>query len=141
MADQDGLVQVGSETLLEESMAQDNTRQEDLSLRSDPEVALGAAVAVHGHPLHQIFPTEDRTIPVGSTPDRSGSAPPRPLDMSQMVEIISQALRGDMQTLRVQMQSMGINMENRMAVNMQMLNEGQEEMKAGLVKVQAKCKP
>ena len=141
MADQDGLVQVGSETLLEESMAQDNTRQEDLSLRSDPEVALGAAAAVHEHPQHQISPTEDRTIPVGSAPDHGGSALPRPLDMSQMVEMISQALRGDMQTLRGEMQSMGINRENRMDMNMQMLKEGQEEMKAVLVKVQAKCRP
>ena len=32
-------------------------------------------------------------------------------------------------------QSMGINMENRMDVNMQMLKAGQEEMKAELVKV------
>ena len=33
MADQDELVQVGSELMLEESVAQDNTGQEDLSLR------------------------------------------------------------------------------------------------------------
>ena len=32
MVDQDGLVQVGSELMFGESMAQDNTMQEDVSL-------------------------------------------------------------------------------------------------------------
>ena len=84
MADQDELVQVGSEIMLEESMAQDNTCEEDLSLQPNPEVTLGetATATMLGHPLHQIFPSEDLVIPVGAVPDRGGSAPPRPFDMS-----------------------------------------------------------
>ena len=73
------------------------------------------------YPLHQISPTENLTIPVGSAPDRGGSAPPRPLHMSQLVEILTQmkgdlqnqmdwntqAMKGDIQTLRGEMQNVG----------------------------------
>jgi len=128
MVDQDGLVQVGSELMLGESMAQDNTMQEDLSLRSDPEVALGVAAAVHEHPLHQISPVQDKAIPVGSTPDRGGSAPP--FDMSQMMEMIKQimdgntAQRSDMQRMDANMKEMKGEMQN-MGISLQ------AKMKAG----------
>ena len=59
MADQDELVQVGSETLLEESVAQDNTCEGDLSLQPNPEVALGATATMPELPLHQISSMED----------------------------------------------------------------------------------
>ena len=52
MADQDELVQVGSEVILEESVAQDNTCEEDLSLQPNPEVALGATATMPEFPLH-----------------------------------------------------------------------------------------
>ena len=89
MADQDGLVQVGLELILEEPMAQDDTLQEDPPLQSNPEVTLGAAAAVHEHPQHQISLPEDRTIPNGSAPDRGGWAPPAPIDLSQLLEILA----------------------------------------------------
>jgi len=76
---------VGLEFVLEEPMAQDDTVQEDLSLRSDPGVALGAAV--HEFPPYQIPPMEDRIIAVGSAADCGGSASQKPFDERQLVEI------------------------------------------------------
>ena len=88
MADQDELVQVGSDIMLKESVAQDNTCEEDLSLQPNPEVALGASATIPEDPLHQISPTENLASPVGSTPDHGGSASPKPFDMGQMVEML-----------------------------------------------------
>jgi len=152
MADQDGLVQVGFELVLKESVAQDNTGQVDLSLQPNPEVTLGVAAVVHEHPLHQISPMQDKAIPVGSAPDRGGSAPP--FDLSQLVEILTnmqnqqrndmqsmesqmdanaQAMKKDLQDLQTQMkgdmQNMGISLQAQMKA-------GQEEMKAELGKAE-----
>ena len=76
MADQDGLVQVGSELTLEELVAQ------------------------------------DITIPVGSAPDRGGSAllSAPPFDMSQMMEMLINKMDANLQ-----------RMEKRMDVNTQVL--------------------
>ena len=135
MADQDGLVQVGSELTLEEPMAQDNTGQVDLSLQPNPEVTLGAAAAVHEHPLHQISLPEDRTIPNGSAPDRGGSAPPAPIDLSQLVEILANMqnqLKGDLQSrMDANAQEMNENMQNmknEMNENMQTLRGDMQSM-------------
>ena len=149
MVDQDGLVQVGSELMLGESMAQDNTGQEDLFLRLNPEVALGAAAAVHEHPLHQISPMRDRAIPAGSEPDHGGSAPPRPLDMSQLVEIlanIQNQLKGDLQSrmdANAQhmknecewMQKMEERMGSRMDANVQEMNENMQALRGDMQNV------
>ena len=69
MVDQDELVQVGSEIMMEDSVAQDNSCEGVLSLQPYPEVTLGATATATmlGHPLHQISPMEDRAIPIGST--------------------------------------------------------------------------
>ena len=85
---------------------------------------------VHELPLHQIPPSEDRAIPAGSEPDHGGSAPPRPLDMSQLVEVL-----GNMQNMENRINGNMQNLGSRMDVNMQMLKAGQEEIKAELVKV------
>ena len=94
MADQDELVQMGSETMLEDSMAQDDSFEGDHSLQPCPEVTLGATATATmlGHPLHQISPTEDRAIPMGSIPNHSRSASPEPWDTNQMVEMIKQMM-------------------------------------------------
>ena len=71
MADQDELVQVGFEsTILEDSVAQDNSFEGDHSLQPYPEV-MGATASITINPLHQISLTEDLAIPIGSTPDHS----------------------------------------------------------------------
>ena len=57
--DQDELVQVGSEVILGESVAQDNTCEGDLSLQPNPEVALVATATMPELPLHQISSMED----------------------------------------------------------------------------------
>ena len=141
MADQDELVQVGSETMIEESMAQDSTFQGDHSLQPYPEVKRAtASITMLEDPLHQISLTDDLVIPIGSTPDHSRSAPPKPLDTDQFMEIMRQMMkrmelvgnqqRSDMQTLRGGMK--------KMDWNMQTLKAGQEEKKAELAKVKGK---
>jgi len=95
MEDQDRLEQVGFELVLQESVAQDDTLQEDPPLQSNPDLALGVAAAVYETPVHQIVPSEDRVIPAGSAHHHGGSAPPRPLDMSQLVEVL-----GNMQNVK-----------------------------------------
>ena len=116
MADQDRLVQVGSELTLEEPMAQDDTLQEDPPLQSNPEVALRVAAAAHEHPPHQISLSEDRTIPNGSAPDHGGSALLAPIDLSQLVEILANMqnqLKGDLQKqMDTNAQEMKRNMQN-----------------------------
>ena len=110
MADQDELVQMGSETMLEESLAQDDSFEGDLSLQPYPEVTLGATAPMLEDPLHQIPPTEDRAIPIGSTPDHSRSASPKPFDMNQLVEILTQ-MKGVIQTqMKADMQTMERNL-------------------------------
>jgi len=109
MADQDELVQVGSEIILEESVAQDNTCEGDLFLQPNPEVALGATVTMLGDPLHQIPPTENLKIPMGSTPDHTGSASsgqPTRQQFMELVEILTNfqnQQRSDMQNFRTEM--------------------------------------
>ena len=92
MADQDGLVQVGSELTLEEPMAQDDTLQEDPPLQLNPEVALGVAAAVH-------------------------EAPPKPYDLGQLMEMLNR-MDGNMQAQRSDMQ----RVESRMDANAQKMN-------------------
>ena len=150
MEDQDRLEQVGFELVLQESVAQDDTLQEDPPLQSNPDLALGVAAAVYETPVHQIVPSEDRVIPAGSAHHHGGSAPPRPLDMSQLVEVLGNMqnviinlgsrMDANTQTMEANAQEMKGNMqtmEERMGCNMQMLKAGQEEIKAELVKV--KC--
>ena len=124
MADQDGLVQMGSEIMLEDSVAQDTFFQGDLSLQPYPEVTLGATMTATmlGHPLHQISPTEDRTIPIGSTLDHSKSALPKPFGMDQIMEIMKRMMeRMDLGENRMkrEMQNMGINLQTQMNGNLQ----------------------
>ena len=88
IADQDELVQVGFEiTVLEKSVAQDNSFEGDHSLQPHPEVmGATASITMLEDPLHQIPLTEDLAILIGSTPDHSRSAPPKPLDTDQLME-------------------------------------------------------
>ena len=94
MADQDGLVQVGSELTLEEPMAQDDTLQEDLPLQSNPEVTLGAAAAMH-------------------------EASPGSFDMRQMLEIIMQRMDANAQKMEERMGSRMDTNAQEMNENMQ----------------------
>ena len=97
MADQDRLEQVGFELVLQESVAQDDTLQEDPPLQSNPDLALGVAAAVYETPVHQIVPSEDRVIPAGSAHHHGGPAPPRPFGLGQLMEMITE-MKGDLQS-------------------------------------------
>ena len=126
MASQDELKQVGSEVdvVLDESMAQDETTVQDtpmqeLSPRSDPEVAMGAVgVAAQERTLRQI-----------STSVCGESASSGPFDWGQLGEILQRMenkmdasaqsmerkmddMRGDMQTQLGEMQSMGLSLQS-----------------------------
>ena len=104
-------------TVLEDSVAQDNSFEGDHSLQPYPEVTLGATATATmlGNPHHRISLTEDLAIPMGSTPHHSRSASPKLFDINQMLVMMKQmmdqqsGMRNDMQTLKV----------------------GQEELKAG----------
>ena len=104
--DHDKLVQVGFETMLEESMAQEPY----------PEETLATATTMFEDPHHQISLKQDLAIPMGSTPNHSRSASPKPLDTNQFMEIMKQMMeqmelgqnqqRSDMQILREEMKAM-----------------------------------
>ena len=47
-----------------------------------------ASITMLEDPLHKISLTEDLAIPIGSTPDHSRSALPKPLDMDQFMEVM-----------------------------------------------------
>ena len=74
-------------------MTQDNSFEGDHSLQPYPEV-IGetASITMLEDPLHQISLTEDRAIPIGSTPEQSRSAPPKPLDTDELMEMMKQMM-------------------------------------------------
>ena len=89
MADQDELVQVGFETtMLEESMAQDDSFEGDRSLQPYPEVTLGATATATMlvDPHHQISLTEDKVIPRGSVSNGSRSISLEQITPQQFME-------------------------------------------------------
>jgi len=86
MADPDKLVLVGFETtMLEESMAQDDSFEGDRSLQPYPEVTLATVTtSMLRDPHHQISLTVDLASPMGATPNSSRSASPKPFDLNKM---------------------------------------------------------
>ena len=136
MTDQDELVQVGFEaTMLEESMAQDDSFEGNHSLQPQPEVILGETMTVTmlGHPHHQISLTEDLAIPMGFTPNNSRSASLKPFDMNQMMEMLKQIME-QQSGMRSDMQGKMDKIEGNIQTQMK---AGQDELKAELEKVKS----
>ena len=130
MAEQDELVQVGFESaILEDSMAQDNSFEGDHSLQPYPEVMRATtSITMLEDPQHQISLTEDLAIPIGSTPDHSRSAPPKPLDTNRLMEMMKQM-----------MERMELG-RNQQRVDMEKMDWNMQTMKAELAEVKSEMK-